>query len=76
MRQALRPLIPGTYTPVIQTPYGYHILILVDVKKGARVPLEEVKDKVREAIFQQESQKRYKEYMSKLRSVAYIEVKI
>jgi peptidyl-prolyl cis-trans isomerase D len=69
-------LVPGNYTTVIQPPYGYHILKLVDVKKGTRVPLEEVKDKVREAIFQTESRKRYKEYMSKLKSVAYIEVKI
>ena len=74
--ESLRLLTPGTYTAIVQTPYGYHILKLVDVKKGARMPLEEVKDKVREAIFQRESEKRYKEYMTKLRSVAYIEVKI
>jgi peptidyl-prolyl cis-trans isomerase SurA len=76
LRQALQFLIPGTHSTVIQTPYGYHILKLVDVKKGARLPLEEVKDKIREAIFQQESAKRYKAYMSKLKSTSYIEVKI
>jgi hypothetical protein len=41
----------------------------VDVKKGARTPLDDVKDKVREAIFQRESEKRYKEYMAKLKAV-------
>ena len=61
---------------MVQTPYGLHILKLVDVKKGPRLPLEEVKDKVKATIFQQESAKRYKAYMGKLKSTSYIEVKI
>lgn len=76
LRQGLQLLLPGAYTPVIQTPYGYHILKLVGVTKGAKAPFEEVRDKVRAAIYRQESDKRYKEYMSKLKSASYIEVKI
>jgi peptidyl-prolyl cis-trans isomerase SurA len=76
LRQALQPLKTGSYTPVVQTPYGYHILRLMDVKKGARIPLDDVRDKVKEAIFQRESAKRYKEYVAKLKAAAYIEVKI
>jgi peptidyl-prolyl cis-trans isomerase SurA len=76
LRQGLQILMPGSHTPVIQTPYGFHILKLIDVKKGVRAPLEEVKDKIKAAIYQRESEKRYKDYIGKLKSGAYIEVKI
>jgi hypothetical protein len=35
-----------------------------------------VKGKIKEAIFRKESEKRYKEYVAKLKAVSYIEVKI
>ncbi len=76
LREALNLLIPGTYSHVVQTPYGYHILKLVDKKKGATLAFEDVKDKIREAIFRKESEKRYKEYVGKLKTASYIEVKI
>jgi peptidyl-prolyl cis-trans isomerase SurA len=76
LRQGLQLLLPGSYSSVVQTPYGYHILKLIEVKKGARASFDELKDKIKAAIYQQESEKRYKEYMSKLKSVSYIEVKI
>jgi peptidyl-prolyl cis-trans isomerase SurA len=76
LREAIRLLTPGTYTRVVQTPYGFHILKLAEVKKGDAVPFEEVREKIAETLFQIESERRYKEYMEKLKSSAYIEVKI
>jgi peptidyl-prolyl cis-trans isomerase SurA len=76
LREALKLLIPGTYSHVVQTPYGYHLLKLVEKKKGKALAFEDVKDKIREMMFRMESEKRYKQYMSKLKAVSYIEVKI
>jgi peptidyl-prolyl cis-trans isomerase SurA len=74
--QALSLLMPGMHTQVIQTPYGLHILRLVEVKKGESMTFESVKGRVHSKIVQQESEKRYKEYIAKLRRSSYIEVKI
>jgi peptidyl-prolyl cis-trans isomerase SurA len=76
LREAIKPLAVGGYTRVVQTPFGYHIIRLNEVKKGEVTDFELVKDRVKETLFQKESEKRYKEYVSKLKSSAYIEVKI
>ena len=76
LREALGLLIPETYSHVVQTPYGYHILKLVETKKGEILAFEDVKEKIREAIFRKESEKQYKQYVGKLKAVSYIEVKI
>jgi peptidyl-prolyl cis-trans isomerase SurA len=76
LREAIRLLVPGTYTPVLRTPYGFHILKLIEVRKGEAPPFEQIKDAIQEKLFREESEKRFKEYMAKLRSSSYIEVKI
>jgi peptidyl-prolyl cis-trans isomerase SurA len=76
LRDAIKLLIPGSYTRIVQTPYGFHILKLNEVKKGEPADFDSVKDKVKEAFFQTESDKRYKEYVKKLRASAYVEVKM
>jgi peptidyl-prolyl cis-trans isomerase SurA len=76
LRDAVRHLSPGQTTGVILTPYGFHILKLNEVVKGDVLPYEAVRDKIRELVVSEESQKRYREYLEKLRQAAYIEVKV
>jgi len=76
LKGAVRTLTPGAYTDVIRTPYGFLILKLIETKKGDTIAFEAVKDKIHERIIQEESGKRYKEYINKLRKSSYIEVKI
>jgi len=76
LRQAINLLIPGTYSHPVQTPYGYHIIKVLDVRKSDALPFDAVKESIQEKIVQKESEKRYKEYVAKLRASSYIEVKI
>jgi peptidyl-prolyl cis-trans isomerase SurA len=76
LRAAVGFLTPGVYSSIIVTPYGFHILKLVEKKKGDVLTYEMAKDSIQEKIVQQESEKRYKEYVGKLRKGSYIEVKI
>ena len=76
LREAVRTLTPGAYTTVIRTPYGFLILKLVETKKGSTIDFDVVKDKVHERIVREETDKRYKDYVNKLRKSSYIEVKI
>ncbi len=74
--QAISILMPGTSSHPIATPYGYHIMRLVDTRKSEAVPFDSVKDAIKARITQQETQKRYKEFIEKVRASSYIEVKI
>jgi peptidyl-prolyl cis-trans isomerase SurA len=76
LRGAIRTLTPGSYTNVIRTPYGFLILKLIEIKKGDTIAFDTVKDKIHERVIQEESEKKYKEYINKLRKSSYIEVKI
>jgi len=76
LKESVKLLVPNTYTNVVQTPYGFHILKLIEIKKADIPPFETLKDKIHEQIVLQESEKRYNEYIDKLRQSSYIEVKI
>jgi peptidyl-prolyl cis-trans isomerase SurA len=76
LKEALRTVTPGSYTEVVKTPYGFVILKLVEIRKGDTIIFAVVKDKIHERIVQEETEKRYKDYVEKLRKSSYIEVKI
>lgn len=76
LRQAVGLLATGTYSIPVLTPYGYHIVRVLDVKKNEALPFDAVKDSIRERVVQKESERQYKEYVRKLRAASYIEVKI
>lgn len=76
LRAAVELLQPATYSNVIATPYGLHILKLIERKQGDLMTFETAKDSIHQRIVQEESEKRYKDYITKLRQTSYIEVKI
>lgn len=76
LKDSVKLLIPNTFTNVVQTPYGFHILKLLEIKKSDLMLFEKVKNKIHERIVLQESEKRSNEYINKLRQSSYVEVKI
>jgi len=76
LREVAGMLSPGVHSSIITTPYGFHILKLVEKKKGETMTFEMAKDIINEKIIQEESEKRYKDYIAKLRKGSFIEVKI
>ena len=75
-RGAVNFLTPGTYSSIVQSAYGVHILKLVEIRTGSTLPYETVKVRIQERIVADQSQKRYKDFIEKLRKASYIEVKI
>jgi peptidyl-prolyl cis-trans isomerase SurA len=76
LKEGIEPLTAGIYTEVIVTPYGFHILKLLEKKSGEAMTFEAAKQSIHEKIVKEESEKRYKDYITKLRKASYIEVKI
>ncbi len=76
LRAALGQIAVGQYTPVVATPYGFHILKLNEAKQGDPLPYDALKEVIQERVVQEESSKRYREYLDKLKASSYIEVKI
>ncbi len=76
LREALNGLQPGAFSIVVPTPYGLHILKLIEVKTAGVVPYEEVKKLIAERMMMEQSSKRYQDYIDKVKRSSYIEVKI
>ncbi|MHB8110105.1 MAG: peptidylprolyl isomerase [Syntrophorhabdaceae bacterium] len=76
LRDAVVNLPPGSYSMIIPTPYGLHILKLVELKKAEVLPYEAVKTSINERMVMEESSKRYKDYMDRIKKTSYIEIKI
>ena len=81
-RQAMVPefeaaafaLQPGEVSDLVTTQFGYHIIKLHEIIPARQVPLEEVKDRVREHLVQVETEKRLPPYFATLKKEAGVEV--
>ena len=60
---------------LVETPQGYHILRVEEIKPARIIPFEEAQDDIRRALTEQRWMKRYNEYLAELKSKAYIEMK-
>lgn len=61
---AISDLTPLTYSEVIEGPFGYHIVQLMDRREGGLVPFEEVADQVRGMLNNQKMDAKMDEYIA------------
>ncbi|NNK14086.1 MAG: peptidylprolyl isomerase [Desulfofustis sp.] len=75
MRGAVISLNPGQVSALIETPVGYQFFKLLSSKQGGIVtiaPYSEVKEEIREKLYDQELRKEFKEWIEQIRGEAYI----
>ena len=75
IEENLFKLKAGSISPLLETPPGYH-LFKIEEKTLSQVPsLEEVRERIRNKIFREKAEKRFKEWMNQLKARAYISVR-
>ncbi|MCI5222381.1 MAG: hypothetical protein D3924_06860 [Candidatus Electrothrix sp. AR4] len=78
MRDAVIALQPGEISPVVESPDGYMIFKLLSSRKEGegttKVPYEEVKQEIRNTLYKEEIEQRYKTWIEKIRSEAYVKI--
>ena len=65
---------PGDLSPIVHTPFGYHIIKLLERKDGPSKPFDEVKDRIRVAMVNQRRQELVTQRFDKVKADAKIEV--
>jgi peptidyl-prolyl cis-trans isomerase C len=65
---------PGDLSPVVQTPFGYHIIKLLERKEGPSKPFDEVKDRIKVAMVNQRRQELVNKRFDKVKTDAKIDV--
>ena len=75
LEQQVFELKPGDYTKPIQTNQGFVILKVTEHQQAGIPPLKDVEGRVQENIYMQKMQPALRDYLTKLREDAYIDIK-
>ncbi len=67
---------PGQHTKIIETPTGFYILKLNEIKKGKIRAFEEVKEELRNKLTAKQTESRFNAWVEELKSNAFIDIKI
>jgi parvulin-like peptidyl-prolyl isomerase len=68
-------LKPGEISQTIETPVGYHIFKIVEVKEAGAESFDDARLEIENYLFQEKAKERFDEWMAGLKENAYISVK-
>jgi len=74
LKKRIEKLSPGEYTELHECRYGIQIVQLVDEIEGGIKPFEEVRDAIYSKLFRDTIEKKYADWLSKLREESFIKV--
>jgi len=75
LEQQVFALKPGEYTKPIRTNQGFVILEVTEHQEAGIPPLKDVEPRIQEAVYMTKMQPALREYLTKLRENAYIDIK-
>jgi peptidyl-prolyl cis-trans isomerase SurA len=66
----------GEISDIVETEYGYHIIMVDKVLPGRTLPLKDVKGKIQFILSSKKQNSAYEEWMNELRESAFIEISL
>ena len=76
IQKAIQALTPGQTSEPIASPLGMHIIRVDEQKVSQYRPFEEVREDIRNAVFQIKSEDAYQAWIKDLKDQSYIEVRL
>lgn len=76
LEKAAFALKTGEVSPVIQTPYGFHILKALEARPAREIGSEEARPFIEERLREMKQSEKYEDWIKELRKDAFIDIKI
>ena len=73
-RETVRGMAEGEISPVLQTPNGYQILMLQEIKKIPGKTLKEARIEVQERLYRELVEEKYRAWLKALRDRSYVKI--
>jgi peptidyl-prolyl cis-trans isomerase SurA len=74
LRKVISALKPGEFSTVLKSEKGWQIVKLIDFKGAKVIGYQEAKDRIQEQLFQEEVDKRFSQWLQKIKDRSYIQV--
>jgi peptidyl-prolyl cis-trans isomerase C len=74
--EAAFSLQPGEVSDIVETPFGLHILRLEERKEPRLLPLDEIRDQLRDHVSKEKQEQAVEQEIARLRGAAEIQVLI
>lgn len=75
-KEAVVDLKVGEVTPVIKSPYGFHLIKLVDRQEAKTLTFEEIKENLRNYLVNKRIEKAYQKWVEDLKKEIYVETRL
>lgn len=75
LARAVGDMVAGEVSAPVETELGVHILMLEETKPGEPLPFEDVKEAIKNNLFQRKTRDVRQEWLSNLKDKAYIEIR-
>ncbi len=72
--KAVLGLAVGQLSDLVKSEYGYHVFLVEEKRKAARLTLDDVREEIRETLLSAKKEKAYQDWLRELRSQATIEM--
>ena len=74
LQEAIKGIKSGEFTPVLETDQGYQIFFLQEILKTSGKSLEDVSPEIQRILYEENSEKKYKEWIEGLRKQSVIKI--
>ncbi len=74
LREAVREMKAGQFSPIVETDFGYQLVFVEEIKETASRPLAQVESEIQDILFRERVDERFTSWLSDLRKRSHIKV--
>ncbi len=74
LREAVRDLKAGQFSPIVETDFGYQIVFVQEIKDTASRPMAQVESEIQDILFRERVDGRFVSWLSDLRKRSHIKI--